>query len=155
MNFKYWQWESHELREKLKKPSVKEIANTLFPSETHAYRFARVLCIVKRKGSVRLREMPSDLPKATWHRYLEAGYEMGFFDKKDDVYVRINRFSNPVKNFGEYYAKWLDSENVSEEGELPVLFPRAQKGKYNQAQGKEGQETVAASEQAAGKPSAP
>ena len=131
MNFKYWQWESHELKEKSKKPAVKELASALFENETQAYRFARTLCIVKSKGSVRLKEMPGDLPKATWYRYLELGYEMGFFDKKDDVYVKINRFTNPIKNFGEYYEKWLSKEESESEEELKLLFPRAEKGKYN------------------------
>ena len=131
MNFKYWHWESHELKEKSKKPSVKELAGALFENETQAYRFARTLCIVKQKGSVKLKQMPPDLPKATWYRYLEMGYEMGFFDKKDDVYVKINRFTNPIKNFGEYYEKWLSKEETENEGELGVLFTRAVKGKYS------------------------
>ena len=130
MNFKYWQWEAHELKEKMRKPGCREIALALFENETHAYRFARVLCIVKGKGSVRLKEMPGDLPKATWHRYLEKGYEMGFFDKKGDAYFKINRFTNPIKNFGEYYEKWLGREETEGEEELKLLFPRAEKGKY-------------------------
>ena len=130
MNFRYWQWESHEYSEKKKTPSVKELALVLENNDTHAYRLARVLCIVKRKGAVQLKEMPADLPKATWHRYLEGAYRLGLLDKKDNTYVKINRFTNPLKNFADYYDKWLAKEEAETEEELRLLFPNAEKGKY-------------------------
>ncbi|MBI3587691.1 hypothetical protein HY995_01390 [Candidatus Micrarchaeota archaeon] len=129
MNFKHWQWETHALREKEKRPTVKEIASVLFENDTQAYRFALVLTLVKRKGSLMLRDMPADLPKATWHRYLETGYELGFFDKKGDAYFKSNRFTNPIRNFGEYYEKWLKDER--DEGDVAPLFPNALKGRHS------------------------
>ena len=130
MNFKYWQWESHELAEKKKKPSVKEIALVIEDNETSAYRLARVLCLAKAKGSVALKEMPADLPKATWHRYLETAYHLGFLDKKDNRYYNVNRFTNPLANFADYYEKWQKNDGVESEEDLRTLFPKAEKGKY-------------------------
>ncbi|MBI5176724.1 hypothetical protein HY995_01405 [Candidatus Micrarchaeota archaeon] len=34
MSFKHWQWEAHALREKEKRPTVKEIASVLFENDT-------------------------------------------------------------------------------------------------------------------------
>ncbi len=134
MNFKYWQWESHELAEKKKKPSVKEIALVIEDNETSAYRLARVLTLAKAKGSVALKEMPPDLPKATWHRYLETAYHLGMLDKKDNRYYNVNRFTNPLTNFADYYEKWQKSEERETDEELKAMFPNAEKGKYGKKQ---------------------
>ncbi len=131
MNFKYWQWEAHELVEKKKKPSVREIALVIEDNETSAYRLARVLALVKSKGAIQLKQMPPDLPKATWHRYLEHAYRLGLLDKKDNTYFKINRFTNPLKNFADYYEKWLEKEGAESEEELRTLFPNAEKGRYS------------------------
>ena len=77
MSIKYWEYEDAPLREKLKDPSVKDVAKIYFENETRAYRFATVLCEVKKKGNLRLKECSPSLPIATWKRYLDFGVMVG------------------------------------------------------------------------------
>ena len=62
MVIKYWEYEDAPTREKLKKPNVREVAKIFFDNETEAYRMAMLLTQVKTKGSLRLKDVNSDLP---------------------------------------------------------------------------------------------
>jgi hypothetical protein len=128
LNLKYWEWEAQPFKEKMKTPSVKDLALLFFTNETHAYRFARVLEFVKEKKYARLKDFPKDLPKATWLRYLDYAVQLGLLDKSSSgVYELTNRFSNPLRNVADYYKKWRETEGASE---LSIAFPRARTGAY-------------------------
>ena len=116
-------------KEKLKSPSVKHLTDTLFESETQAYRFAQCLQFLKERGVAKLQHFPADLPKATWLRYLEYGVQIGMLEKTGDkVYSITNRFTNSLKNFAEFYDRWRKQGSAED---LTVLYPRAEKGRMN------------------------
>ncbi len=126
MNHKYWEWEAQPLKEKLKNPSIKDLTNVLFGSdETQAYRFAKTISFLRKRGVARLKDFPSDLPKATWFRYLEYAVQIGMAEKNGEgIYSMTNRFTNSLKNYADYYDKWRKDDK---EEELDYLYPRARK----------------------------
>ena len=71
MNLKYWEFEDAPMKEKLKNVSIRDIAKIYYENETEAYRFARLLYEVKKRGSLRLNEAKSIFPIATSKRYLD------------------------------------------------------------------------------------
>lgn len=134
VSLKYWEWEDAVLKEKLKAVSVKEIARTYFDNETQAYRFALALLLVKRKGVLRLRECPEELPVATWKRYLDFGVQVGILKHEDEVYSFTDRFTKPLKNFGEYVKVWVREGNPNED--LGLVFALAKRGKEKKRGGR-------------------
>jgi hypothetical protein len=127
MDLHYWEWETTPSREKMKAPSIKEIARVLFDNETQQYRFAKAMLLVKEKQFLKLRECPGDLPLSTWKRYLDYAVQLGMLNHENNTYSLANRFSTPAKNFADYYEKWLREGNGNED--LTILFPAAKKGK--------------------------
>jgi hypothetical protein len=134
VSLKYWEWEDAVLKEKLKVLSVREIARAYFSNETQAYRFASVLLLVKRKGALRLRECPNELPIATWKRYLDFGVQVGILKHEDEVYSFTDRFTKPLRNFGEYVKTWVREGNPDED--LGLTFALAKRGKEKKRGGK-------------------
>ncbi len=124
MNLKYWEWEAQPAKEKMRAPSIKNLADVLFGNETHKYRFCRAILFVKEKGIARLSDMPKDLPKATWLRYLEYATQLGVLDKTTSGYALTNRFSTPLRNLAEWYEKW---RRKAENEDAGLLFPLAKK----------------------------
>ncbi|MEM3555555.1 MAG: hypothetical protein QXF56_02460 [Candidatus Micrarchaeia archaeon] len=134
VSLKYWEWEDAVLKEKLKALSVKEIARVYFKNETQAYRFASALLLVKRKGAVRLRECPEELPVATWKRYLDFGVQVGILKHEDEVYSFTDRFTKPLKNFGVYIREWVEKGNPNED--LGMMFALARREKEKKRGGR-------------------
>jgi len=134
VSLKYWEWEDAVLKEKLKVVSVKEIARAYFDNETQAYRFASALLLVKKRGALRLRECPEELPVATWKRYLDFGVQVGMLKHEDEVYSFTDRFTKPLKNFGEYVKVWVRTGNPNED--LGLTFALAKRGKEKKRGGK-------------------
>ena len=56
MAIRYWEYEDAPLKEKLKDPSVRDVAKIYFDNDTKAYRFSTALCEVKKKRSLRLKK---------------------------------------------------------------------------------------------------
>lgn len=135
MNLKYWEWENAPLKEKIKEPSVKEIARVFFENETQAYRFARALTEVKRKGNLRLRDCPGDLPVATWKRYLDYGARVGILKHEEEAYEFTDRFSSAAKNFSLFVREWVEKGKPED---LDAAFARAKKEKQKKRGGRPG-----------------
>lgn len=134
VSLKYWEWEDAVLKEKLKHISVKEIARAYFDNETQAYRFASALLLVKRKGYLKLKECPEELPPATWKRYLDFGVQVGILKHEDEIYSFTDRFTKPLKNFGEYVKVWVREGDANED--LGMTFALARRGKSSKRGGK-------------------
>ena len=133
MNLRYWEWETAPFKEKVKSPSVKDIARVFFENETQAYRFASALSEVKRKGKLRLAECSPDLPVATWKRYLDYGVQVGLLKHENDSYEFTDRFSTPVRNFSLFVREWVEKGG---EEDLAVLFAFAKKEKQQKRGGR-------------------
>lgn len=138
MSIKYWEFEDAPLKEKLKAPSVKEVAKIYFDNETRAYRFAKALMEVKKKGELRLKECGSELPLATWKRYLDFGVTVGILKHENNTYSFTDRYSKPLRNIGLYVKSWIET---NKDEDLEILFANAKMGK--QQRGRKKQETVA------------
>ena len=122
MAIRYWEYEDAPLKEKLKDPNVKDIAKIYFDNDTKAYRFSKALCEVKKKGTLRLKDCNSELPLATWKRYLDFGVMVGLLKHEDGVYAFTDRYSRPLKNISLYIKAWMD---VPKDEDLLVLFANA------------------------------
>jgi len=109
MAIKYWEFEDAPLKEKLKNPNIRDIAKVFFDSETEAYRFSALLLETKRKGSLRLRDVPKDIPIATAKRYLDYAVQVGLLKHEDNSYMLTDRFTRPFKNIATYIKGWMDS----------------------------------------------
>ena len=133
MGIKYWEYEDAPLREKLKNPNVKEVAKIYFDNETKAYRFAKALSEVKKKGNLRLKDCSKELPLATWKRYLDFGVNVGILKHEANAYSFTDRYSKPLKNISVYIKSWIDS--VSEE-KMEVLFANAKTEKQQKRGGR-------------------
>jgi len=127
MNMKYWEWEEQPFRDKLKTPSIKEIAKVFFENETQAYRFASALLLVKQKSNLRLRDCPTSVPISTWKRYLDFAVRVGILKHEDEVYSFTDRFSRPVRNFTEYVREWVEKGNPDEDLSLTFALARREK----------------------------
>ncbi|MDE1767964.1 MAG: hypothetical protein KGH64_00105 [Candidatus Micrarchaeota archaeon] len=134
MAIRYWEYEDAPLREKLKDPNVKDIAKVYFDNETKAYRFAKALYEVKKRGSLRLKDCGSELPIATWKRYLDFGVMVGLLKHEDGAYGFTDRYSKPLKNISLYIKTWMET---SKDEDLIVLFANAKTEKQQKRGGRE------------------
>ena len=139
MSIKYWEWEDAPLKEKLKTPSVREIARFYFENETKASRLAKALTEVKKRGQLRLKDCGKELPLATWKRYLDFAVTVGILKHESSSYSFTDRYSKPLKNFGEYIKRWME---VPQDENLEILFANAR----TQRQKKRGGRKAAAQE---------
>ncbi|MGC8662188.1 MAG: hypothetical protein ACP5RT_00150 [Candidatus Micrarchaeia archaeon] len=130
---KYWEFEDAPLKEKLKNPSIKELAKIYFENDTKAYRFARALTEVKKHGELRLKDCSNDLPIATWKRYLDFGVTVGILKHENNTYSFTDRYSKPLKNIAIYIKSWIDSANIEN---VEVLFANAKLEKQQKRGGK-------------------
>ena len=77
MAIKYWEFEDAPLRDKLKNVNVRDIAKIFFDNETEAYRFSALLLEVKKRGRMKLKDAPQNIPVATAKRYLDYAVQLG------------------------------------------------------------------------------
>ena len=126
MAIRYWEYEDAPLKEKLKDPSVRDIAKIYFDNDTKAYRFSRALCEVKKTGGLRLKDCSGELPLATWKRYLDFGVMVGLMKHEEGAYTFTDRYSEPLKNISLYIKAWID---VPKDEDLLVLFANAKMDK--------------------------
>src|SRR5271170_668860 len=122
MSIKYWEFEDAPLKEKLKSPSVKEVAKIYFDNETRAYRFAMALSAVKKSNELRLKDCGKELPLATWKRYLDYGVAVGILKHENNAYSFTDRYSKPLRNISTYIKAWMDSTSAED---LALLFANA------------------------------
>jgi len=134
MAIRYWEYEDAPLKEKLKSPSVREVAKIYFENETKAYRFALALLEVKKKGMLRLKDCDTKtLPIATWKRYLDFGVQVGLLKHENNAYSFTDRYSKPLRNIGVYIKAWMDSQANEDPA---VLFANAKAGRQEKRGGK-------------------
>lgn len=122
MGIKYWEFEDAPLKEKMKDVNIKHIANIFYDNETEAYRFASLLLEVKKKGQLRLKEVPASIPIATAKRYLDFAVQIGMLKHESNMYALTDRFSKPFKNIATYIKAWMDSTT---EEDLGIQFANA------------------------------
>ncbi len=122
MPIKYWEWEDAPLKEKLKNINVKEIARVFYGNETEAYRFAVLLYEIKKRGQLRLKDVPESIPIATAKRYLDFAVNAGLLKHEGNAYALTDRFSKPFRNIAAYTKEWIDSKN---EEDLSIEFASA------------------------------
>lgn len=140
MAIKYWEFEDAPLKEKLKSVNVKDIAKIFYDNETEAYRFSTLLLEVKKKGSLRLKEVPSSIPIATAKRYLDFAVQVGLLKHESNAYSLTDRFTKPFRNIAVYIKAWMDSTN---EEDLGVEFANARVEKQVKRGGRQaGEETA-------------
>ncbi len=133
MAIKYWEFEDAPLKEKLKNPSVRELAKIFFDNETEAYRFASLLVEAKRRGPLRLKDVPKEIPIATAKRYLDFAVQIGLLKHEDNAYLLTDRFSKPFKNIPVYIKAWMESDA---EEDLSVQFAGARQAKQTKRGGR-------------------
>lgn len=133
MSIKYWEFEDAPMKEKLKNPSVKEIAKIYFDNETKAYRFALALDSVKKAKELRLKDCSAALPVATWKRYLDYGVTVGLLKHEDNTYSFTDRYTRPLKNISIYIKAWSEAPAGED---LSLLFANAKTGKQKPRGGK-------------------
>ncbi len=136
MPIKYWEYEDAPIKEKLKDPSIREVSKIYFENETRAYRFAKALCEVKKKGSLRLKECGDDLPVATWKRYLDFGVTVGILKHEDNAYSFTDRYSKPFKNISLLIKSWMDAKK---DEDLSILFANANTQRQQHRGGRKGE----------------
>lgn len=134
MSIKYWEFEDAPLKEKLKSPSVREVAKIYFDNETRAYRFAMALTAVKKANGLRLKDCGKELPTATWKRYLDYGVAVGLLKHENNSYSFTDRYSKPLKNISTYIKSWMDA---SSDEDLGVLFASAKTSKQQRRGGRQ------------------
>lgn len=137
MAIKYWEFEDAPLKEKLKSPKVKEISKIFYDNETEAYRFSLLLLEVKKKGSLRLKDVPQSIPIATAKRYLDFAVQVGLLKHEDTAYSLTDRYTRPFRNIATYIKAWMD--NTAEE-DLAVDFATARMEKQDKRGGKPSKE---------------
>lgn len=133
MGIKYWEYEDAPLKEKLKNPNVKEVAKIYFENETKAYRFAKALSEVKKKGQLRLKDCSKELPLATWKRYLDFGVNVGILKHESNAYSFTDRYSKPLRNISVYIKSWIDT---TAEEKMEILFANAKTAKQQKRGGR-------------------
>lgn len=151
LDFDWHSWSKSEFevgRKKMKEPKLDLIARTLYSSKTHAYRAAKILMLIKERGTIKLDEVPRDFPKSVYYEYIRDLVSFGLIIKNDMTksYSLTKRFANPLNNFAEYASKWIDAPFSPEEKEnLPVVFADVEsKGKLqNKPEGSGRQKEIA------------
>ncbi|MDE1869891.1 MAG: hypothetical protein KGH71_02795 [Candidatus Micrarchaeota archaeon] len=133
MGIKYWEYEDAPLKEKLKNPNVKEVAKIYFENETKAYRFAKALSEVKKRGQLRLKDCSKELPLATWKRYLDFGVNVGILKHESNAYSFTDRYSKPLRNISVYIKSWIDTPT---EEKMEILFANAKTAKQQKRGGR-------------------
>ncbi len=133
VTLRYWEFEDAPFKEKMKDPSVKEIARIYFDNETKAYRFARALYEVKSKGQLRLKDCAVDLPVATWKRYLDFGVNVGILKHEASAYSFTDRYTKPLRNLSVYIKTWADARK---DENLEMLFATAKTAKQQKRGGR-------------------
>ena len=133
MSIKYWEFEDAPLREKLRSPSIREVAQIYFDNETRAYRFAMALQAVKKAKELRLKDCGSELPIATWKRYLDYGVAVGLLRHENGTYGFTDRYTKPLRNIALYIKAWMESESGED---LAILFAGAKTNKQPRRGGK-------------------
>lgn len=133
MGIKYWEYEDAPLKEKLKSPNVKEVAKIYFENETKAYRFAKALSEVKKKGQLRLKDCSKELPLATWKRYLDFGVNVGILKHESNSYSFTDRYSKPLRNISVYIKSWIE---MPSEEKMEILFANAKTQKQQKRGGR-------------------
>ncbi len=119
MSIKYWEFEDAPLKEKLKAPSVKEVAKIFFDNETEAYRFSLLLSEIKKRKQLRLKDVPAAVPIATAKRYLDFAVQLGLLKHESNYYEFTDRFTKPLRNIATYIKAWIDSPS---EEDLSIAF---------------------------------
>lgn len=143
MGIKYWEFEDAPLKEKLKTPSIKEIAKIFYDNETEAYRFSVLMLEVKKKGELRLKDVPDSIPIATAKRYLDFAMQIGMLKHENNTYALTDRFSKPFRNIATYVKAWMDAQ---QEEDLSVQFANAKLEKQVKRGGKPAKQEGAAQE---------
>ena len=133
MAIKYWEFEDAPLKEKLKSVNVRDVAKVFFDNETEAYRFSLLLTEVKKKGQLRLKEVPDSIPIATAKRYLDYAVQIGLLKHESGAYSLTDRFSKPFRNIATYIKAWMDSTNPDD---LGVQFATARIDKQQKRGGR-------------------
>ncbi len=134
MGIKYWEFEDAPLKEKLKKVNVKDVATVFFDNETEAYRFSVLLLEVKKRGSLRLKDVPALIPIATAKRYLDYAVQIGLLKHEDSAYSLTDRYTKPLRNIATYIKAWMDSPA---EEDLSIEFTAARTDKQEKRGGKQ------------------
>lgn len=122
MAIKYWEFEDAPLKEKLKNVNVKDVAKIFFDNETEAYRFSLLLTEVKKRGQLRLKEVPESIPIATAKRYLDYAVQIGLLKHENNAYSLTDRFTKPFRNIATYIKAWMDNAAAED---LTVQFATA------------------------------
>jgi hypothetical protein len=135
MGIKYWEFEDAPLKDKLKNVNVKDIAKIFYDNETEAYRFSVLMLEVKKKGSLRLKDVPAMIPIATAKRYLDFAVQIGMLKHESNAYFLTDRFSKPFRNIAVYIKAWMDS---TIEEDLAIQFANAKTDKQVKRGGKSG-----------------
>ncbi len=133
MNLKYWEFEDAPMKEKLKNVSIRDIAKIYYENETEAYRFARLLYEVKKRGSLRLNEAKAIFPIATSKRYLDFAVQAGLLKHEGSAYTMTDRFSKPLKNLSVYIKTWMET---NQDEDMDIIFPSARKEPQQKRGGK-------------------
>ncbi|MCL5007769.1 MAG: hypothetical protein M1562_00760 [Candidatus Marsarchaeota archaeon] len=136
MSIKYWEFEDAPFKNKVKSPNVREIAKIFFDNETEAYRFGLLLLEVKRRGKMRLKEAPSEIPIATAKRYLDKAVEFGILKHESSEYSLTNRYTRPLVNISAYISEWMKSDA---EEDISIEFVNAKQGRQQKRGGREPQ----------------
>ena len=126
MGIKYWEFEDAPLKEKLKNVNVRDIAKIFFDNETEAYRFSMLLLEVKRKGQLRLKDIPAMIPVATAKRYLDYAVQLGLLKHESAAYSLTDRYSKPFRNISTYIKAWTES---TADEDLSIEFANAKTDK--------------------------
>ncbi|MEM3227820.1 MAG: hypothetical protein QXK65_02650 [Candidatus Micrarchaeaceae archaeon] len=143
MSIKYWEFEDAPLKEKLKHPSVKEVAKIFFDSETEAYRFSLLLLEVKKRKQLRLKDVPAAIPLATAKRYLDFAVQLGLLKHESNAYEFTDRFTRPLRNIATYIKEWIESPA---DEDLSVEFANAKFDKQQKRGGRKPQNVETAEE---------
>jgi hypothetical protein len=137
MGIKYWEFEDAPLKEKLKSVNIKDIAKIFFDNETEAYRFSLLLLEVKKRGQLKLKDIPAIVPVATAKRYLDHAVQIGLLKHENTVYMLTDRYSKPFRNIAAYIKAWMDS-TVDED--LSIEFANAKTDKQAKRGGRQSKE---------------
>lgn len=146
MAIRYWEFEDAALKEKLKSPNVKDLAKIYFENETKAYRFSKALGEVKKRGELRLKDCPPDLPIATWKRYLDFGVTVGILKHEGNAYSFTDRYTKSLKNIAIYIKSWVEMQKPDD---LALLFAAAHVEKQAKRGGRRSMEETSGPEAAA------
>lgn len=134
MSIKYWEFEDAPFKNKVRSPNVREIAKIFFDNETEAYRFGLLLLEVKRRGKMRLKDAPNEIPIATTKRYLDRAVEFGLLKHENSEYSLTNRYTRPLINISAYITEWMKSDA---EEDISVEFANAKRGRQTKRGGRE------------------